>query len=65
MPTGLEGGAVLEPGDESGRVGLDLTHQGGGVAQSHRHLLCRTVRTRPGDGGRNWHKKGKNNEMMI
>lgn len=49
--------AVFEPGDESGGVGLDLTQQRGGTADSDCHLLSGTVRAWSSNGGRNWKQK--------
>lgn len=53
----LKRSAILEPGDESRRVGLDLTQHRGGTAQSYCHLLCRTIGTRTSNSRRYWQKK--------
>lgn len=65
IATGLKWSAVLEPGDESSRVGLDFTQQRGWAAQSYCHLLRRTIRTWTSNGGRNCQTEEGTAEQTI
>lgn len=65
VAAGLKRSAILEPGDESRRVGLDLTQHRGGTVQSYCHLLRRTIRTRTSNSRRYWPKKNRDSLEIV